>query len=433
MLGRQTLPRQNRQIRPTAIARIALLPRYRPGRFMDGFYPMNSTLWSRGMVGTLCAQFLSALGDNALLFAALALVRQQGFPSWSGPLLQEFFVATYILLAPFVGAFADATSKGRVMLIANAIKFAGGLGMCLHVNPFLSYALVGVGAAANSPAKYGILGELTTREQLVKANGLLEASTIAAILLGAVAGGAMTDWSIEGTLLAITLAYASSALSALLIPYKPPAVTSRPPLKGSIGVFVKQARSLLQNQPARLALIGTGLFWGAGAALRFLIIAWVPAALNVTNNRTPGFLTAMVAVGIVGGAGLAARFVPMRKVNRALPAGVLIGVGVCLLPLAGSLPLAYALMAFVGLCSGFFVVPLDALLQKQGKDTVGAGSAIAIQNFFENFSMLALVSGYTSAMYFKIPVNLIAVGFGLLLALSMAALTVTQRTKVGPG
>jgi MFS transporter, LPLT family, lysophospholipid transporter len=392
---------------------------------------MNRTLWSRGMFGTLCAQFLSALGDNALLFAALALVRQQGYPSWSGPLLQEFFVATYILLAPFVGAFADATPKGRVMLIANGIKFAGGLGMCLHVNPFVSYALVGMGAAANSPAKYGILGELTTREQLVKANGLLEASTIAAILLGAIAGGALTDWSIEGALAAITLAYAGSALSSLLIPHRRAAAAARPAILGSVTVFATQARSLLRNQPARLALIGTGLFWGAGAALRFLVIAWVPVALKVTNNRTPGFLTAMVAVGIVAGAGLAARFVPMRNVNRALPSGILIGVGVCLLPLANSLPLAYALMAFVGLCSGFFVVPLDALLQKQGKDTVGAGSAIAIQNFFENFSMLALVSGYTGAMYFKIPVNTVAVGFGLLLALSMLALTVTQRIQVG--
>jgi MFS transporter, LPLT family, lysophospholipid transporter len=392
---------------------------------------MKPNIWSRGMVGTLCAQFLSALGDNALLFAALALVRKQGFPAWSGPLLQEFFVATYILLAPFVGAFADAHPKGRVMLIANAVKFAGGLGMCLHANPFVCYALVGVGAAANSPAKYGILGELTARDQLVKANGLLEASTIAAILLGAIAGGALTDWSIEGALVGITLAYAASALSALLIPHRRQAASARPDITGSLPAFAAQARTLLKNQPARLALIGTGLFWGAGAALRFLVIAWVPVALKVTNNRTPGFMTAMVAVGIVLGAGLAARFVPMRNVNRALPAGILIGVGVCLLPLASSLPLAYALMVFVGLCSGFFVVPLDALLQKQGKDTVGAGSAIAIQNFFENFSMLALVTGYTAATYLKTPVNTIAVVFGVLLALSMGVLTAAERLRIG--
>src|ERR1700736_4034950 len=169
-------------------------------------------LWSRGMFATLGAQFLSAFGDNALLFAAVALVRQENYPAWSGPILQEFFVGAYILLAPFVGVFADARPKGRVMIYANALKFLGALSMCLHVNPFLSYALVGAGAAANSPAKYGILGELVPPAQLVKANSLLEASTIAAILLGAIAGGALTDWSIEGALTAITGCYAASAL-----------------------------------------------------------------------------------------------------------------------------------------------------------------------------------------------------------------------------
>src|SRR5271154_6871731 len=175
-------------------------------------------LWSRGMFGTLGAQFLSAFGDNALLFAALALVRKESYPNWSGPLLQAFFVGAYILLAPIVGVFADVRSKGRVMLYANIVKFAGALSMCLHVNPFVSYALIGAGAAANSPAKYGILGELAKPDQLVKANSLLEASTIAAILLGAMAGGSLTDWSIEGALAAITACYAASALSAILVP-----------------------------------------------------------------------------------------------------------------------------------------------------------------------------------------------------------------------
>src|ERR1700722_17211193 len=158
--------------------------------------PKPAGLWSRGMIGTLGAQFLSAVADNALLFAAIALVRRGGYPAWSGPLLQAFFVGTYILLAPFVGAFADARPKGRVMLFANIIKFAGALGMCMMVNPFLSYALVGAGAAANSPAKYGILGELAPPDHLVKANGLLEAAaTIAGILLSSIAGGTLTDWS----------------------------------------------------------------------------------------------------------------------------------------------------------------------------------------------------------------------------------------------
>src|ERR1700678_2611479 len=255
-------------------------------------------LWSRGMFATLGAQFLSAFGDNALLFAALALVRKEGYPTWSGPLLQAFFVGAYILLAPFVGVFADARPKGRVMLYANALKFAGALGMCLHLNPFVSYALVGAGAAANSPAKYGILGELVTPTQLFKANSLLEASTIAAILLGAIAGGALADWSIEGALMVIAGCYAGSALSALFIPRlrrADPRINFS--FIANIKAFALEIRTLWKNPNARLAVTGTALFWGAGAVLRFLVIAWVPVALNVTNNRLPGFLTGMVAAG----------------------------------------------------------------------------------------------------------------------------------------
>ena len=380
------------------------------------------------MIATLGSQFLSALADNALLFAALALVRQQGYPPWSGPLLQEFFVGTYIVLAPFVGAVADARPKGRVMLFANLLKCIGTLGMCVGVNPFLCYAAVGTGAAFYSPAKYGILSELTARDQLVKANGILETATIAAILLGAVLGGSLTDWSIEGSLIAITSGYALAAASALSIPRLKRSVS----LAGfstvaSVKSFAAQTATLIKSPNARLALIGTAMFWGAGAALRFLVIAWVPAALKVTNNRLPGFLTAMVAAGIVVGAALAARFVKIETVRRALPAGALIGVGVCLLPLATTLPQAYAVMAFVGICSGFFVVPLDALLQGQSESRIGVGAAVAIQNLFENVSMLALVTGYTTATYLRVPVNDIAVGFGLFLAISMGALALTRR------
>jgi MFS transporter, LPLT family, lysophospholipid transporter len=381
------------------------------------------------MFATLGAQFLSAFGDNALLFAALALIRQESYPAWSGPLLQAFFVGAYILLAPLVGVFADARPKGSVMLYANTLKFVGGLGLCLHVNPFASYALVGAGAAANSPAKYGILSELVVPAQLVKANSLLEASTIAAILLGAIAGGALTDWSIEGALTAITACYAASALSAVLVPRAKQRTTPSTinySLVPVVKSFASKTHLLLRSPNARLAVIGTSLFWGAGAALRFLVIAWVPVALKVDNNSLPGFLTGMVAAGIVVGAALAARLVPLQHVHRALPAGILIGVGVCVLPLVTTQSLAFTVMAFVGVCSGFFVVPLDALLQREGKNGVGAGSAIAIQNMFENLSMLALVSGYSAAVFLKASVNGIAVGVGTLIALSMATVTLTH-------
>jgi MFS transporter, LPLT family, lysophospholipid transporter len=380
------------------------------------------------MVATLLAQFLSALADNALIFAALALVRQKAYPGWSGPLLQEFFVGTYILLAPFVGAYADARPKSVVMLYANIAKFVGALGMCANLDPFLCYAVVGAGAAAYSPAKYGILGDLTAPQHLVKANGLLEAATILSIVLGSVAGGALTDWNIEWAVTAITACYAAAAVATLLIPRRAlPVPGERLAFFGSIRTFSGQTRTLLQNADARLALIGTAIFWGGGAALRFLVIAWVPVALHVANNRLPGFLTGMVAAGIVVGAALAARFVSLKTVRRALPAGVLIGVGVCMLPLARNLPLAFLLMAFVGTCSGFFVVPLDALLQKRGEESVGVGAAIAIQNMFENLSMLALMGAYTAVTFQGLHVNKIAVSFGLFLALSVAALALSAR------
>jgi LPLT family lysophospholipid transporter-like MFS transporter len=384
-------------------------------------------LWSRGLIATLCAQFLSALADNALLFAALALIRKDAYPSWTGPLLQEFFIVTYVVLAPFVGMFADVNPKGRVLLYGNLVKLAGALGMCLHLNPFLSYAIVGAGAAVYSPAKYGILAELTSATLLVKANSLIESATIASILLGAVLGGVLTDWSIEGALVAIAACYATAGVSTFLIPPLKAAKSLAPfALVGSIKVFAAQTAAFLRSSQMRAALIGTGIFWGAGAALRFLIIAWVPAVLKITKSSVPGYLTGMVAAGIAVGAVLAGRFVKVQSAHRALPAGIFMGIGVCLLPLIKALPSAFLLMAFVGICSGFLVVPLDAVLQKRGNERGGVGSAIAIQNLFENLCMLVLMSAYAGVTRAGLPVNVIALGFGLFIALSMAALTASR-------
>jgi LPLT family lysophospholipid transporter-like MFS transporter len=386
-------------------------------------YPATGGLLSRGMVGTMASQFLSGLADNALLFTTLALIRLRGYPHWSGPLIQELFVGAYIVLAPFVGDLADRFPKGLVMLCANLVKFAGAFAMALHLNPFLSYALVGVGAAANSPAKYGILGELAPPSLLVRANGLLEGATISAIVLGAVAGGALADWSVEGSVIVIAICYAGSAAAAVLIPGHSAAAQAAPySLSGSLKAFLAQNRTLWNEHRARFAVIGTSIFWGAGAMLRFLVIAWVPIGLHVRNNRLPGFLTAMVAVGLTGGAAIAARFIRLESMHRALPAGILIGLGTCLLPFVHTQPVAFGLMACVGICSGIFVVPLDAALQDDGKKSVGAGAAIAIQNFFENFSMLIMVSGYTGITYLKVPIDGIALGVGIFVALAMGSL-----------
>ncbi|HKD54266.1 MAG TPA: lysophospholipid transporter LplT [Steroidobacteraceae bacterium] len=388
------------------------------------------TLWSRGMIAVLAAQFLSALADNALLFGALALLRSDHYPAWTAPLLQEFFVGAYIILAPFVGPFADSLPKGRVMLIANTLKLGGALAMCLGLNPFLAYGLVGVGAAAYSPAKYGILSELTSADRLVKANSLMESSTIAAILSGAIAGGMLADWNVTGALAAVTVCYAGAAAANLLIPRLPPAHRlERISLAAILRDFLSATRTLVRLPDTRFSMIGTSLFWGAGSTMRFLLVAWVPVALGITSNRMPAFLNAAVAVGIVAGAALAAKFVTLEKAQRALPAGVLIGAAVCAMAFTSSLPAAFALMGVVGACGGFFVVPLNALLQERGHESVGAGHAIAVQNLAENTAMLVLIGLYTVVDRAGAPVGATAAGFGAALSLAIGVLWIQWRNR----
>ena len=380
-------------------------------------------LWTRGMVAVLIAQFVSALADNALLFGALALLKSEHYPDWTQPVLQEFFVGAYIILAPFAGPFADSMPKGRVMLIANGLKLAGALGLCVGMNPFLAYGLVGLGAAAYSPAKYGILSELTSAEHLVKANGLIESSTIAAILMGAVAGGKLSDWSIVGTLLVVTACYGVAALANLLIPRLPVAhPLDTLSMSGVLSDFTGAVRAMIRNPDTRFSMTGTSLFWGAGMTLRFLLVAWVPIALGITTNSMPAYLNAVVAVGIVIGAGLAGKLVTLDKAERALPAGMLIGIGVCVLAATTNLYAAFTIMVVVGAGGGFFVVPLNALLQERGHRTVGTGHAIAVQNLAENTAMLLMLGLYTVVVRAGAPITGLAAGFGGALALSIGGL-----------
>lgn len=387
--------------------------------------PTTVRLLSRAMLAVLVAQFLSALADNALLFAAIALLKAQAAPAWQMPLLQEFFVVAFILLAPFVGPFADTWPKGRVMLVANGIKVVGATGMLLGLPPLLAYGLVGLGAAAYSPAKYGILGELVGPEHLVKANSLMEGSTIVAILLGAVAGGLLADHSVAMALDLIVLAYLLAAAANLTIPRLPPAH----PLdhfspRVLIGDFANALRRLVGNADARFSLIGTSIFWGAGSTLRFLLVAWVPVALAIADNSTPANLSGVVAIGIALGAAAAARFVHLETVDRALPAGILIGLLIVVFAYLDSLPATIALLILIGACGGFYVVPLNALLQERGHHTVGTGHAIAVQNFFENGIMLLMVGGYTLMSKGGIDVVTAAASFGGLVFACIALLAV---------
>jgi LPLT family lysophospholipid transporter-like MFS transporter len=250
-------------------------------------------------------------------------------------------------------------------------------------------------------------------------------------LIGAVSGGTLADWSVPGALIVVTTCYGAAALANLFIP-RLPVARSLTSLSAAVIVrsFGRSVASLLRIPDARFSILGTSLFWGAGSTMRFLLVAWVPLALGIANNRMPAYLNAMVAVGIVIGAGLAARFISIDKAQRALPAGILIGVAVCGLAWTTTLPVAFVLMVMVGACGGFYVVPLNALLQERGHRSVGAGNAIAIQNLSENAVMLLMVGLYAFTDRAGVAVNTTAIAVGVGLAACIAALWVFRAKAV---
>ncbi|BET96133.1 lysophospholipid transporter LplT [Xenorhabdus taiwanensis] len=380
-------------------------------------------LLSRGMKAVLLSQFLSAFADNALFFAILAQLKAESYPEWSWPVLQIVFVLTYIIFAPFVGQIADRFAKGSVMLFSNGVKLLGAISICIDMNPFLGYTLVGIGAAAYSPAKYGILGELTDGGRLVKANGMMEASTIAAILIGSVAGGFLSDVSLVLALGLCALLYGAAVISNFFIPR----LTAAREGKGwnpkkMLGDFMTVCASLWRNQETRFSLVGTSLFWGAGITLRFLLVAWVPVMLGIDGNTTPTLMNAVVAIGIIVGAGLAARFITLKTVRRCMPAGILIGFMVILFVTQQSIVFSYLILIILGVFGGLFVVPLNALLQEHGKHAMGAGKAVAVQNLGENSAMLVMLGLYSVSVMAGASVVAVGIGFGILLSLAIGGL-----------
>lgn len=384
---------------------------------------LRDGLASRGMVAVLVAQFLSAMADNLLFVAAIVLLKTAAHGDALLPLLQVVFVVAFIVLAPYVGPVADAFPKGRVMLYANLVKLLGALMILFGANSLLGYAIAGIGAAIYSPAKYGILTQLVPPDRLVKANGLLEGSTIAAILLGVLAGGWLTDQSVVLAVSVTAGMYFLAALANLGIPRLP-----------SIHRFVRHELAHLPKQffhnltvlwnirDVRFSIIGTSLFWGMGASLRLLIFAWVPVALSLLDNQAPSNLMGLVSVGIVVGAGLAAVTVRLEHANRAIVGGLVLGPLVVLLaPMHAFVPAAVILM-LVGVAGGYFVVPLNALLQERGHESIGAGRTLAVQNFFENLAMLGMAGLYFLAVEAGMNPVTIAYGFGIVVTLGMASL-----------
>jgi len=401
----------------------------------------------KGFYLVMTAQALSSLADNALLIAAIALIADSSGPDWMVPMMKWWFALAYVVLAAFVGAFADSFPKGRVMFATNAIKLAGCILMFTAqmlsknndmqlIQIFVAYTLVGIGAAAYSPAKYGIVTEMLPPDQLVKGNSWIEGLTVLSIILGTVLGGVLISPSVSGVLLGhswvnvfaqsrteaailiIGIVYFAAAACNLLIPDTgvsyPKQQTN--PIK-LVSEFAGYVSILWRDKLGQISLAVTTLFWGAGATLQLIVIEWGSHHLGLPLERS-SILMGIAAVGTVVGS-ICAGKIPLKKALAVLPLGVVMGFTVLLMPYVYSPWAVYGVLLLVGALSGFFVVPMNALLQHRGHVLLSAGHSIAVQNFNEQLNILLMLALYSLMLWFSIPINTIIVFFGLLVALLM--------------
>ncbi|XLZ72077.1 lysophospholipid transporter LplT [Massilia sp. SR12] len=397
---------------------------------------------NRGFYTIMAAQFFSSLADNALLIVAIDLLVTMQAPAWVTPLLKLTFVLFYVLLAAFVGAFADALPKGRVMFISNLIKIFGCALLFYDVHPLAAYAVVGFGAAVYSPAKYGILTELLPPEKLVVANGWIEGLTVSSVILGFALGGALVGGPIsaalhnfdmpgiqtgidtvsETALMVVMICYTLATLFNLRIPDTGARYEhqERHPLR-LIGEFANCCSILWRDKLGQISLAVTTLFWGAGATLQFIVLEWAKQSLGMPLDKATSTI-AVFAVGVALGAGLSARFISLRNSLRVIPLGIAMGIVVMLMIFVHDVRLAYPLLVLVGLLAGFFVVPMNALLQHRGHVLMSAGHSIAVQNFNENLSILTMLAMYALMVKLHLGINAIIVIFGLFVASSMFAI-----------
>jgi MFS family permease len=399
----------------------------------------------------MAAQFFSSLADNALLVAAIALLMQTNSPAWLTPMLKFFFTVSYVIFAAFVGAFADSMPKGRVMFFTNAVKITGCLAMFfydaltlpgapVYVAVLLSYSVVGLGAAAYSPAKYGILTEYLPHQKLVIANGWIEGLTVTSIILGTLLGGvlvskAVSSWLLgidvplidtgvdtppEAAIIIIIAFYAIAAIFNLYIPDT--GVDHRAPSRNPVYLiheFVHCMKLLWNDKLGQISLATTTLFWGAGATLQFIVLKWAEMALGYTLSQAT-VLQGICAIGIAAGAVIAAKYVPLHRAVNVVPVGIAMGIIVIMMNFVRSVELAIPLMVLIGALAGFFVVPMNALLQHRGHILMGAGHSIAVQNFNENLSILVMLGVYAALILFDFSIYTVIALFGLFVSLTMA-------------
>jgi LPLT family lysophospholipid transporter-like MFS transporter len=405
-----------------------------PGRLPRGFH------W------LIAAQFCSSLADNALLIVTIALLVEQGQPGWWAPLLKFGFTLSYVFLAPFVGPLADAFPKARLMAWMNAVKALGVLALLGGVPPVAAFAVVGFGAAAYAPCKYGLITELVAPERLVAANGWLEVSVVCAALLGTVLGGVLVSpwllqaegvrWASEavGRWPGMAPSALLASLALLLVLYGVAGLCNLGvPESGARyaasrihpGVLLREFRrdhlALWRDRDGGLSLAVTTLFWGLGATLQFAVLRWAADALKLPLDQA-AYLQAVVAVGVVAGAAVAGRHVPLRRAKRLLPAGVLLGLLVPVVAVVDTLAVALPLLALVGAVGGVLVVPLNALLQHRGHQLLSAGRSIAVQGCSENASILVMLLAYAGLVGAGLPIVPVMGALGVAIALAMGGL-----------
>jgi LPLT family lysophospholipid transporter-like MFS transporter len=396
----------------------------------------------------IAAQFASALADNALLIVTIALLIEQGQPGWWAPMLKFGFTLSYVFLAPAVGPLADAVPKARLMAWMNGVKVAGAVLLLSGVHPVAGFALVGLGAAAYAPAKYGLVTEIVPAARLVAANGWIEVSVVCAALLGTVLGGALVSPWLTGSPVATSCsslmsmisggfvhsAYVGSLVLVLALYFLAGGLNlgipdsgaryapGRRDIPGLFREFLGANHRLWRDRDGGLSLAVTTVFWGVGATLQFAVLKWATDVLRLPLERA-AYLQAAVAVGVIGGAWAAGRFVPLSSARRMLPLGIALGLAMPVIASVESVGLAVPLLALVGALGGLMVVPLNALLQHRGCTVLTAGRSIAVQGFNENASVLAMLGVYGALLALDVPIVPLLWGFGLLIAATMAGLT----------
>jgi MFS family permease len=393
---------------------------------------------ARGFLTLLAAQFFSGLADNALLLLAIALLVEQAREPWWVPVLKGLSIFSFVILAPWVGVLSDRWPKRNVMMAANAIKVLACIGLLVELHPFFAFALLGFGAAIYSPAKYGLITELEPAERLVKANAWLEVSTVLAAVLGVVLGGWLIGrCALEDApalkFLAVTMAptpllpafmallglYATAALLNLGIPQSGavnrPISASMPQL---VQRFIRSNLTLWQDQAGQLSLSVTTLFWGVGAAMQLMVLAWAQSQLGLSLEAA-AYLQGCVAAGVILGAFLAARLLQLHHARSILWVGWVLGALLPFMNWIESPALAMALMVLIGTMTGFFVVPMNALLQNRGHALLSSGESIAVQNFNENCSGLSMLAVYSTLLALQIPIHVLLPLLGASIVLCM--------------